>query len=280
MVMTEPLALPGQATLLACWAALAQISHGARVIRSATTSAAVFPDWTPLNNAILLDTPDRATAAASRLAHVYASAGVDAWALWLPSEIADLDAADRPWSEVAGLTRDTTTLVMRTTLPKALRRHTAVVSTSIKTATRAGETPIPVAELEPSDGVPDLFAWVLVHDGVAVSGAWSFLHLFDCGVYAVETLPEFRRRGFARALVEHVLAEARARGARTASLQSTRAGQPLYETLGFTAAGRYEEWASAGPALNDHQDRRRGASDARRRTRRVARAIQQPSRQW
>jgi GNAT superfamily N-acetyltransferase len=279
MVMTEPLGLPGQDTLLACWAALARISRGARLIRSATASAAVFPDWTPLNNAILLDSPDRATANASRLAHVYASAGVGAWALWLPSDIVDLDAADRPSSEVGGLTRDTTTLVMQTTLPNTLRRHPAVVSTSIKTATRAGETPIPVAELEPSDGVPDLFAWALVHQGIAVCGAWSFVHLYDCGVYAVETLPEFRRRGFARALVEHVLADARARGARTASLQSTRAGQPLYAALGFTAAGRYEEWAGSGQALNNRQDRR-VESAVRRRTRRVARAIQQPSRQW
>ena len=182
MVMTEPVALPGQETLLACWAALARISRGARLIRAAIASAAVFPDWAPLNNAIHLDTPDRATTAACRLAHVYESAGVDAWALWLPSDIADLDAADRPSSEVAGLTRDTTTLVMRTTLPKSMRRHTGVVSTSIKTATRAGETPIPVAELEPSDGVPDLVAWVLVHDDVAVCGAWSFLHRCDCGV--------------------------------------------------------------------------------------------------
>ena len=32
-------------------------------------------------------------------------------------------------------------------------------------------------------------------------------------------------------------------GARTATLQSTRMGQPLYESLGFQPAGRYEEWA-------------------------------------
>jgi hypothetical protein len=41
-----------------------------------------------------------------------------------------------------------------------------------------------------------------------------------------------------------VLADAWHKGARTASLQSTRMGQPLYESLGFTAVGRYEEWIS------------------------------------
>ena len=39
-----------------------------------------------------------------------------------------------------------------------------------------------------------------------------------------------------------MLADARSQGAASASLQSTRMGQPLYETLGFAAAGRYEEW--------------------------------------
>jgi ribosomal protein S18 acetylase RimI-like enzyme len=79
---------------------------------------------------------------------------------------------------------------------------------------------------------------------MAVSCAWSFLHETDCGIFTVGTLPGWRRRGLARSLVEHVLADASQRGARTATLQSTRMGQPLYESLGFEAVGRYEEWVS------------------------------------
>jgi GNAT superfamily N-acetyltransferase len=82
----------------------------------------------------------------------------------------------------------------------------------------------------------------MVHDHRAVAGAWSFLHDGDCGIYAVGTSPGWRRLGFARALVEHVMADARHRGARTASLQSTEMGRPLYESLHFEPAGRYEEW--------------------------------------
>jgi hypothetical protein len=44
--------------------------------------------------------------------------------------------------------------------------------------------------------------------------------------------------------MEHVLADAQHRGARTATLQSTRMGLPLYNSLGFAPAGRYEEWIS------------------------------------
>jgi GNAT superfamily N-acetyltransferase len=76
-----------------------------------------------------------------------------------------------------------------------------------------------------------------------VSSAWSFRHGTDCGIYAAETVPGWRRRGLATALLRHVLGVAEAEGARTATLQSTRMAQGVYESLGFVAAGRYEEWA-------------------------------------
>lgn len=237
--------LPGQDTLLACWYSLATISAGAHLVRSATTVTAVFPAWAPLNNAVLTGSPDSAEAAVAEVSARYARAGVTGWAMWLPSHATDLDAPDV--HEVDGLTRDITTLVMCATLTPGLRRDDRVVRTSIASATRAGEHPIEVGRLEAPDRAPGLSAWVLVHDGAAVTGAWGYLHGPDCGIYAVETLPEFRRRGFARALVQHVLADAQQQGARTASLQSTRVGQPLYESLGFTAAGRYEEWIPKAP---------------------------------
>ena len=246
---TTVVALPGQDTLLGSWDALAQLSPRAKLIRSSTVVAAVFPSWAPLNNAIMRTTPDStATAsAASQLAPVYAEAGVDAWALWVPSRVTDLEAPDSV-AEVGGLKRDTTTLVMRATLPRRLRQHGSVVRTSIATATRATDEPVSARDIEEPEAQPNLDGWVLIHDQVAVAGAWSFLHDRDCGLYAVGTVPQWRRQGFARVLVEHVLARAQLRGARTASLQSTRMSQPLYESLGFQAAGRYEEWASPNSA--------------------------------
>ncbi|HEY7137304.1 MAG TPA: GNAT family N-acetyltransferase [Acidimicrobiia bacterium] len=80
-----------------------------------------------------------------------------------------------------------------------------------------------------------------MQDGLAVAGAWGFLHRGECGLYAVGTVPEWRRRGLARTLVAHVLADARSRGARTATLQSTPMARTLYESLGFAPVGRYEE---------------------------------------
>ena len=133
---------------------------------------------------------------------------------------------------------------MQATLTTGLRLHDGVIRTSIATVTRVGNEGVPVSELGEPDATPGLAAWVMVHDDAAVAGAWSFLHETDCGIYVVETVPQWRRRGFARALVEHVLAHAQRKGARTASLQSTRMGQRLYESLGFEPVGRYEEWIS------------------------------------
>ena len=237
------IALPGQETLLACWSTLAQTSPGARLVRSSSAVAAVFPAWAPLNNAIALDAHDGAAAtAASQMASVYADAGVDAWALWVPSRATDLDAADGV-REVGGLERDTTTLVMQTTLSHGLRRHDGVVASSIAAVARfADDEPVPAGALGEPETAPGLRAWAMVQDEMAVTVAWSFLHGSDCGVYAVGTLPQWRRRGLARSVMEHVLADAADRGARTATLQSTRIGQRLYESLGFEPAGRYEEW--------------------------------------
>jgi ribosomal protein S18 acetylase RimI-like enzyme len=241
-------ALPGQETLLECWARLAQMSPGARLMRSSETAAAVFPAWIPLNNAIMLNADDgAAAAAATELRGVYADAGVDAWALWLPSRAIDLDVGDDV-REVDGMERDTTTLVMQAEVPRGLPRHDGVVRTSLATLMQvASDIPVPTADLGRPEAAPGLAMWVMIQDDLAVACAFSFLHERDCGIYAVGTLPQWRRRGLARVLVEHVLADAERRGARTATLQSTRIGRHLYQSLGFEPAGRYEEWVPRAP---------------------------------
>jgi len=228
--------LPGEETLVACWRVLAQGSPDARVVRTASAIAAVFPSWAPLNNAIALDPHEDAEAAVAEIAGLYADAGVDGWALWVRSPAVSLDAPD-DLRNVPGLERDTTTLVMRATLSSGLRRHDRVVPASIAAVARLDDEPIPVSELGESETDPGLAGWAIVdeQEDVAVACGWSYLHERDCGIYAVETLPAWRRRGLARSLVEHMLAEAARQGARTASLQSTRMAQHLYEGPGLRA---------------------------------------------
>lgn len=59
------------------------------------------------------------------------------------------------------------------------------------------------------------------------------------GVYFVGVRPEFRGRGFGRALTERVLTEGAASGAETAVLQATPAGLPVYTRMGFRQVADY-----------------------------------------
>jgi GNAT superfamily N-acetyltransferase len=241
MLGTEAVTLTGEATLIASWGALARLSAGARLERRTATLAAVFPNWLPLNNAILLDPPGSAAAAAADLRELFDDAGVDSWALWLPSSGTGFAAPDTV-REVEGMQRDTTSLVMKLEIARWLPRDPRVVRTSVAAAAVASDEPVPSRELPGPSAEGDMDGWVLVQDNAAVAGAWSHLHGTDCGVYAVGTVPAWRRRGLARALMQHVLADAANRGARTATLQSTPMGERLYRRLGFAPVGRYEEW--------------------------------------
>jgi ribosomal protein S18 acetylase RimI-like enzyme len=238
--------LAGQATLVGSWRALAQLSPDAMLVHTDATVAAVFPSWAPLNNAILRDEPNRQTAAAAarQLTELYRPAGIESWALWLPSPATSLDEPLHV-TDVDGMKRDTTTLVMRLQLPRPFPKHDGVIRTSVTAATRASDEPVPGDELTEPDASSHVDAWVMMSGEFAVAGAWSYLHGSDCGIYAVGTAPEWRRRGLARALMQHVLADAQRRGARSATLPSTAMGQPLYTSLGFTAMGQYEEWVPA-----------------------------------
>jgi GNAT superfamily N-acetyltransferase len=244
--------LLGEETLLGSWTALAALSHGAHILYTHTTSAAVFPSWTPLNNAILLVPPSSqaASIAAGVLKDVYAAAGVTSWALWLPSRALHFDAEDEVAS-VDGMARDTTTLVMTRELDDGMPSHPGVLRTTVEAANHAGDQPLPADALPAPDETSDVDGWVLVSEEYAVAGAWTYRDGVDVGVYTVGTAPNWRRRGLARALMLHVLADAYRRGARTTSLQSTRMGEPLYARLGFRSVGRYEEWVPAKPRADE-----------------------------
>ncbi len=233
--------LAGQDTLVGSWRALALTSPGARLEHTDSAVGAVFPAWAPLNNVILLGEPGSAAAVAAEWRRRYAAAGVGTWALWIPGRTTTFDAPDE-LRAIPGMRRDETTLVMTTPIPAGLPSDHGVVRTSLDSALRAGDEPVPQAELGVPGTTEGLSTWALVRDGLAVASAWTYRHGSESGIYAVGTAPAWRRQGLGGALMRHLLAEGAADGARTATLQSTRMGRRLYESLGFVAVGRYEEW--------------------------------------
>jgi len=71
----------------------------------------------------------------------------------------------------------------------------------------------------------------------------------------VLTRPEYRRRGFAKQLMEDLVARAEDANIRTLKLDATSEGRPLYESLGFVVEEIVERW---GLSLNAETQDRRG----------------------
>ena len=76
-----------------------------------------------------------------------------------------------------------------------------------------------------------------------VATAIALDHEGDCGIYDVATAEPARRRGLATKLTALHLYEARTRGCRIASVQSTPGAERLYAAVGFHNLGRILEYA-------------------------------------
>ena len=76
-------------------------------------------------------------------------------------------------------------------------------------------------------------------DANYVGAAMGYLAAGVCEVIHVATIPTARRRGIGAAVTARVIAEAHARGATLAVLQSTEHGEGVYRSLGFQETDRY-----------------------------------------
>jgi ribosomal protein S18 acetylase RimI-like enzyme len=247
--------LRGAQTLLASWEQYADGATGAALQRLAGVAVAVFPNDPErgvYNNALLehdLAASERADAI-SAMEAAYAAAGVTRFAAW----VQESDWAMRSDLERRGYTVDEVTRAMGMTLDDI-------------------RLPCPDLELGPADwsehlylaGVPrgllsdaDPSAFhVLVASlgGENMSTAIAFDFAGDCGIYNVGTLEPARRRGLATALTARHLHDARARGCRTASLQSTAMAERVYAAAGFRDLGRILEYVPAQTCESANADR-------------------------
>ena len=94
-------------------------------------------------------------------------------------------------------------------------------------------------------GTHSLFASVRVDGRIVAVGSTATGHGWS-GLHGMRTLPAFRGRGFASAILATLARAARERGARNVFLQVDAANAParsLYEGLGFVSAWTYAYWA-------------------------------------
>ena len=238
----EELYLRGSDTLLASWEAYARGAVGAALHRLPGVAAAVFPhepERAVYNNALLerdLRAGDRADALDAMEA-AYAAVGISRFAAW----VHERDEPMRAELERRGYTLDMTTRSMGMALDDI----------------RVPRPQIPLGRadwleyLEMEGLRPDFLAsadHAAFHllaariGGEMVAAALAYDFGGDCGIYNVGTVEKARRRGLGTALTAAQVYDARARGCRTASLQSTQMAERVYAAVGFRDLGRILEY--------------------------------------
>lgn len=97
---------------------------------------------------------------------------------------------------------------------------------------------------------PNVTFWSVWDDGALVGcGALKELGATHGEVKSMRTPTRLRRRGAGRAMLAHIIEEARRRGydrlsLETGAMEAFRPAQRLYESFGFTYCGPFEGYAS------------------------------------
>lgn len=235
--------LRGAGTLLASWEQYARGAARATLQRFPGVAAAVFPDEPErgvYNNALLerdLSASQRADTI-SAMEAAYEAAGVTRFAAW----VHESDGAMRAALERRGYTVDEMTRAMGMTLDDIRVPRPDLELGPADWAEHLRLAGVPRGFLGGAD--PSAFHVLLARlHGDNVSTAIAFDFAGDCGIYNVGTLEPARRGGLAAGLTAIHLHDARARGCRTASLQSTAMAEHVYDAAGFRDLGRILEYA-------------------------------------
>jgi ribosomal protein S18 acetylase RimI-like enzyme len=247
------------ATLLASWEANARGCEGAAVRQLPGAVAAVFPhgpERDVYDNAILARGLDRdgAGRAIGAIEACYEAAAVGGFAVWAREGEETMLAALR----ARGYELVETTLAMAMPLGDAALPRPAIPGVEIGGAgwddylrylRRLGLPPELLTGVEPS-----AYRVLAAREGgELLATGLAFDHDGDCGVFNLSTLEGARRRGIGTALTARLLADARARGCATASLQSTPIAEGVYTGLGFRPLGRFLEHSRRpAPPFLDH----------------------------
>jgi GNAT superfamily N-acetyltransferase len=229
-------------TLLASWEEYARAVTGAAVRRLPGVAAAVFPnepERAVYNNALLergLGATDRA-GALDAMEEAYAAATVTRFAAW----VHESDEAMRGDLERRGYTLDMTTLAMGMALDDIRVPRPGIDLGPADWSEYLRTEALPADFLAAADHAV-LHLLVAREQGEVVAAALAYDFGGDCGIYNVGTVERARRRGLGTAVTAAQLYDARARGCRTATLQSTRMAERVYAAVGFRDLGRILEY--------------------------------------
>lgn len=222
----------------------------ARLLERDGLVAGISPE-TPdrsLPNAVYYSDPDALGTSLDDLSAAYEQAGVNAWTVWVPDD--DRGTADL--LERRGHVLDASPRAMALWLddlrdgpskPEAVERAEAGQPDAARLNDLAyGYESRPFAALLEQPTRPPVRWGFAAVDGQPIACAGTIDEGDDAVVTLVATHPDHRGRGVAGWLLRSLLAEARGRGAVSASLQATKLGAGVYERLGFRDLGFIEMW--------------------------------------
>jgi GNAT superfamily N-acetyltransferase len=202
------------------------------------------PTSSLLNAALTVDpraTPERLEQLSAR----YRAAGAKKWGLWLDGRHEQGARA----AQQQGMVLDSRPTPMVADLDR-LPFDEAPASAPVDLATIGRVNDLayayPEPKLEPAIRAlqAEVHSYGARHAGAIASVAMAYDAGEDTAVWLVATLPSAQRKGLGSRVLRRLLLDARGRGRRTASLQASSKGRPLYERLGFEAVGSlhlYEE---------------------------------------
>jgi ribosomal protein S18 acetylase RimI-like enzyme len=233
----------GVKTLLASWEEYARGAGAASLKRLAGVAAAVFPhgpEREVYNNALFeRGLPEtRRRDAIDAMEAAYSAGRVSRFAAWVhESDVAMQQDLDRRGYRVVEATR---AMAMELDRIRVSKPKLDLAPSDWAQYRRVGELPPGLlANVDPTA----FHVRIARLDGESVTAGISFDLDGDCGIYNVGTRSHARRRGLGTALTALVAHDARARGCRTASLQSTPVAERIYAAVGFRDLGRFLEHA-------------------------------------
>jgi N-acetylglutamate synthase len=81
--------------------------------------------------------------------------------------------------------------------------------------------------------LPGAVPYLAREDGQVVAVGFGVVGDGTAGIFNIATVPAYRGRGYGRAITSRIVADGIDRGADLAYLQSSEAGYPLYQSMGF-----------------------------------------------
>jgi GNAT superfamily N-acetyltransferase len=236
-------------SMVLTWALTAESTPGGGSFRREGVFASITPS-TPgrsVMNSVIYSDREAMLASLEELAQTYEDAGVAAWTVWVPdgdveAERAledaghvfdaepramgmELSAVSEPELEGVDWERDCDLVTVGRVNDAAYGYEDRVFETVIGS--------LPAAQVH---------SYAARVDGEAAAVMMTMDAGDDTEVVWVATTERARGRGLATALMRQSLWDARERGQRTATLQATKLGAPVYRRVGFQDFGALHMW--------------------------------------